>query len=127
MRETGMQKGTRGSPFFELDYVLRSGCGFHPAGFRHLVAPDAARTHLNPAGSAIDLDPDGLKIRIPATPGPIVGVTHMIAGRRPFATHSADPRHKPDLPKFTTIAHYAVALKYSEPHMMTQPEVFSHA
>ena len=101
-------QGTFGSPFFLPGGNALRLVGGRPAdGFaaRHdgggrcrrglddPAALEALGADPNPAGCALDQDPDGLQVRKPAPLAAVVCVADMVAGYRPLAAHRADARH----------------------------------
>src|SRR5215216_6777017 len=74
-------------PFFSV---------FDPAsaGLFDPITLQALGAHSDPLGRTVHQDTHGLQIGIPAPLGPIIGVTDMVAGDRPFGAHGAYPCHK---------------------------------
>jgi hypothetical protein len=62
--------------------------------FCYLAGLDAAGTHFHPLGAALlELDPNGLQIRIKATRSSIVGVRDIIPELGPFSADIATFSH----------------------------------
>src|SRR5688500_3113784 len=96
--KAGTTKGTRGSPFFgswrgRPGAASGSGARRGGLGLRHAVALDALRADADPLRGAVHLHPHRLEVRIPAAVGAVVGVAHVVAGRRPLGAECADPCH----------------------------------
>src|SRR5262245_57551065 len=70
-----------GSPAYRL--TERSG------GFLDLAGSDAAGARLDVAHGAVEVGLHALQIGVPAPLGLVVGVTDVVADRRPFAAHRA--------------------------------------
>jgi hypothetical protein len=62
-------------------------------GFDYLAPLEAARANANALSATAYKRADGLKVRIEAAVGPVVGMAHAVTELRPLAAYFAAFRH----------------------------------
>ena len=76
-----------------VPFFLAGGGACLTGRFHHPVGLDTLGADLLPARSAVDQDPHGLEVGIPATMGLVIGVADVVTETRSLATDLAKAGH----------------------------------